>query len=132
MKKNGTNSVDMRQLNQKLLLNILRQENISRAEAARRTGLSKAAIGIIVDDLIEEGILCETVTESISIGRKPVLLMIRPESRFAIGVSITRKKSEIGVMNIQGELIYNEEIEISKEGVLKEMRSRILTGSVNA
>lgn len=116
MKKNGTNSVDMRQLNQKLLLNILRQENISRAEAARRTGLSKAAIGIIVDDLIEEGILCETVTESISIGRKPVLLMIRPESRFAIGVSITRKKSEIGVMNIQGELIYNEEIEISKEG----------------
>lgn len=116
MRKNGTNSVDMRQLNQKLLLNILRQENISRAEAARRTGLSKAAIGIIVDDLIEEGILCETVTESISVGRKPVLLMIRPESRFAIGVSITRKKSEIGVMNIQGELIYNEEIAISKEG----------------
>lgn len=116
MRKNGTNSVDMRQLNQKLLLNILRQENISRAEAARRTGLSKAAIGIIVDDLIGEGILCETVTESISVGRKPVLLMIRPESRFAIGVSITRKKSEIGVMNIQGELIYNEEIAISKKG----------------
>lgn len=72
-----TNSEDMRVANQMLLLNHLRRNRMSRADLARATGLTRAAISIQVDQLLQQEILYEVVDDSAPLkNRKSVQLAI--------------------------------------------------------
>jgi predicted NBD/HSP70 family sugar kinase len=113
MKNNATNSAFMKLCNRRLILNIVRKKVVSRAELARMTGLTRAAVTLIVDELIKDGIINEIGTAEANYGRKPVLLDLDPNSLYAVGVSITRYDCTIGIMNIKGELIEKRKVNIS-------------------
>ena len=51
------------------MLNIIRKKPVSRAELARLTGLTRAAITLIVDELIQEGVLEEIGIAETGMGR---------------------------------------------------------------
>jgi N-acetylglucosamine repressor len=110
MKNNATNSTQMKFSNRWLILNIVRKNPVSRAEIARITMLTRAAVTIIVDELINDGVLIETGTAEANYGRKPVLLDLNPKSYYFLGLSITRDGSYIGVINIKGILLIKQEI----------------------
>ncbi len=75
--------------NRSIILNLVRNEaGISRTIVAQRTGLSKATISGIVDDLIHEGLLVETGKASASSGRRPVMLGVNPQARLAMGIEV--------------------------------------------
>lgn len=105
MKNNATNSTSMKSSNRRLILNTVRKKPVSRAELARMTGLTRAAVTLIVDELIKDGIIIETGTAEADYGRKPVLLDLDSNSYYAVGVSITRDGCIIGIMNIKGVLL---------------------------
>jgi predicted NBD/HSP70 family sugar kinase len=102
---NATNSTCMKLSNRRLILNIVRKKPVSRAELARITGLTRAAVTIIVNKLIKDGSLIDTGIAEADLGRKPVLLDLNSLCYYAVGVSITRDSCNIGIMNIKGVLL---------------------------
>jgi predicted NBD/HSP70 family sugar kinase len=113
MKNNATNSTGMKLNNRRLILNIVKKKPVSRAELARITGLTRAAVTLIVDELIKCGILIETGTAEADYGRKPVLLDLNSNSYYAVGVSIKRDGCNIGIMNIKGVLLEKRRVNLS-------------------
>jgi len=73
-----------------LLINHVRfsSSGISRADLARKMGLSRAAISSIVNDLIVIGLLHEVAEGAATGGRRAVLLEINPESGYVLGVDM--------------------------------------------
>lgn len=52
---------------------------LSRSELAERMGLTRAAVSLIVNDLLENGILVETESRSAPSGRPPIVLEVDPD-----------------------------------------------------
>lgn len=113
MKNNPRNSAYTKNFNRNLLIRIIHKEPLSRAELSRKTGLTRAAITKIVDELVSEGIIIETGSAPSESGRKPILLDINPDSYYSGGLDITRESCSFGLVNIRGELISRIEIDIS-------------------
>lgn len=114
MKKNARNSAYTKLYNRKLILNIILKRNASRAEIARDTGLTRAAVSIIMDELISEGIVVEKGTVETELGRKPVMLDINPDSFYSLGLNISRTSCSLGIVNIKGKLIKRYEIDLNQ------------------
>ena len=112
MKSSATNSTQMKLSNKWLILNIIRKKPVSRAEIARRTSLTRAAVTIITDDLIKDGVVIETGAAESEIGRKPILLDLNPECHYFIGVSIARNHYHVGITDIKGMLVMKREVVI--------------------
>ena len=73
----------------RLILNLLwKQQEISRAELARRTGLSRSTVSAIVSDLLSQGLATETRTGASSGGRRPILLEFQDQSSFILGIEL--------------------------------------------
>ena len=70
--KKATNALLMKEKNQKLILRIIRNSASSRADIARKTGLTKAAVTLIVDELISSGYIEEYTSDYVGVGRKPM------------------------------------------------------------
>lgn len=113
MKNSARNSAYTKSYNRKLITGIIHREPVSRAELARKTGLTRAAVSIIVDELISDGIVIEKGVAEAELGRKPVLLDINPDSCYALGLNISRDKCSLGIVNLKGELKARKEIDLS-------------------
>ena len=61
--KQGTNAAIMRKRNEKTILSLINLRPISRAEIAKITGLTRAAVTIIIDELISQGYILEEQTK---------------------------------------------------------------------
>lgn len=101
----ATNLVDMRTSNVLLIMNILRREPCSRANIAKLTGLSRSAITIIVDDLLQRGVIEETSTSRNGTGRKALDLKLSPSAAYIVGVHLRSQKYSIGIFDFGGKLL---------------------------
>ena len=59
MEQNSFNAKGMKLQNKRNIMDSLRVSPCSRAELARQTGLTRAAISVIVDNLLKEGLVAE-------------------------------------------------------------------------
>ena len=72
----ATNASIMRIRNEKTILSLIHREPISRVDIAKKTGLTKAAVTIITEDLIKRGIVREDKSdESVKVGRTPMYIL---------------------------------------------------------
>jgi glucokinase-like ROK family protein len=79
----------VRKINKSIVLNTLRlYEHVSRARVANLTGLNRATVSNIVNDLIEEGLVFEEQQQQSKIGRPAISLGLRPDGGAVIGVEI--------------------------------------------
>jgi glucokinase-like ROK family protein len=79
----------VREHNTALILSTLRQnETLSRAEIAARTGLNRSTVSSIINELLDENAVHETVLQSEKIGRPGMLLMLNPEYGFTVGIDV--------------------------------------------
>ena len=84
-----------RAINRRLILNLIRRNGgLSRAELAERTGLSPAAVGHVVGDLLSEGYLVTGKSNRNGSGRKPVPLMLNTDGHLAVGVKLGLSRVE--------------------------------------
>lgn len=101
------NATIMRQVNRTLILNHIRLRPISRAELAEETGLTRASVTQIVEELITEGLVIETsIIGRTRLGRRSTQLAINPRSGVIFGVNLDRSHCTVGVVNMHGAVMH--------------------------
>lgn len=106
------NAAGMKAHNQKRILNELRISPKSRAEMARQIGLTRSGIGVIVDHMIDEGILMEGEFITGKVGRTSVEIQLNPDIYCIAGVNIARDCCSIGMADFNGNIKQVAQIEL--------------------
>lgn len=88
---------------------------VSRPELAQQTGLSRATITMIVDDLQREGLVDEVGAGSSSGGRPPMLLRLRESAAYAIGASLYDYEWLIVATDLAARVVDRERVTISAD-----------------
>lgn len=97
----------MRELNQALILNLVRQEGqISRAEIAKRTNLSRSTVSNIINELIEAGRIFEIHKGESRGGRRPILLELNYRSHCTIGVELATTSLQLLITDLKGMILH--------------------------
>ncbi len=97
---------ETREHNERLVLaTIYDAGRISRADVARRTGLTRTTVSDVMDGLIGDG-LCREVGRGPSTGGKaPILLEVPEEARLLVGVDLGDRVFTAATVNLRGEII---------------------------
>ncbi|MBN9671466.1 ROK family transcriptional regulator [Roseibium aggregatum] len=103
----GSNSAQLRKYNERIVLQILRRAGeASKADLARAVQLTNAAIGAIIQNLIEEGLIVEVgKRHDGSRGQPATLLRLAPRGAFSFGVRLDRTNLETVLMDFSGTII---------------------------
>lgn len=135
MKLKGDPSTS-RALNRRMILDLLRREGPrSRADIATVTGLSAAAVGFVVGDLVDEGVLAEGTAVTGATGRRPVPVEINYAHGVAVGFKLMVGSAECVVTDLATNPLASCTIDLpdlSPGGVADTLASevpRILAGS---
>jgi len=95
-----------RTYNQQLLLRALHDDSpLSRADLARRTGLTRTSVSDLVGSLIDDGLIEEVGRGRSSGGKSPILLQVAPEGRLLIGLDLGEAQFSGAVVNLRGEIL---------------------------
>jgi predicted NBD/HSP70 family sugar kinase len=96
----------MREHNAGLLLNLIwQQEDISRAEIARRTGLSRSTVSAIVADLIVSGLVHESGAGDSRGGRRPTLLRFADRAYGIVGIEMGASHLHVVATDLRGRVL---------------------------
>jgi len=97
----------MRELNQALILSLVRQEGqISRAEIAKRTHLSRSTVSNIINELIAENRIHEIEKGESRGGRRPILLELNYRARCAVGIELGTTFVNLIITDLKAEILY--------------------------
>lgn len=110
----ANNSIIMRRNNMDLIVDLVRKKPLSRADIARMTGLTRAAVTILTDALIEKGVLLSGDVVKSQSGRRPTLLQINPDVYVCIGVDLSREGCELCFLDFSGRKIFGQSIDYAK------------------
>jgi len=105
--RSALRKADVREANQRLFLNIIRQNRAaSRADIVRITGFSASSVTFIVNRMIRDGLVREApCPDHAQVGRRPLILSLRPESLVAVGVEIARPGARIALADLDGRIL---------------------------
>lgn len=100
MKKKPTGDLALiKKINTSIVLDaVLKHAPLSRAQISELTGLNKATVSSLVQDLIDNHLVLEIGPGQSSGGRKPVMLLFNGKAGYAIGI-------DLGVNYIRGLLV---------------------------
>ena len=100
------NATIMRHMNRTLVLNQIRLRPISRAELAEETGLTRASITQIVDELISEGLVIETsIIGRTRLGRRSTQLAIHSGAGAFFGINLEKDQCTVGAVDLSGKVL---------------------------
>ncbi|MEX2154910.1 MAG: ROK family protein [Gemmatimonadaceae bacterium] len=95
-----------REINRTIVLNLIREHQpISRAELARRMNVRRAALTLIVRELLDSSEVIETGTAVAARGRRPMLLRIRTSGRLAIAVDVRPTLTSLALADFGGTVL---------------------------
>ena len=113
--ENTLNASRMKKRNRAEILRLIRQTGCSRAELAKRTGLTRAAVSLIVDECLRLGMLEEGDKNPSAVGRRSVGLRTRGGYGHRIGLNISREAYTLGLVDFGGKIIRSFRKEISAD-----------------
>jgi predicted NBD/HSP70 family sugar kinase len=103
-------AASMRAQHRRLMLNLLWNEReASRADLARRTGLSRSTVSAIVSDLLETGLVVEARTGASTGGRRPIVLAFRGDAAFLVGVELGASHVLVALTDLFGAVLDSRE-----------------------
>lgn len=105
MKQDASNLLTIRNDNRALVLEYIRRRPMSRVELSKETGLSKSAVTMITNEFVREGLLQETGTAETALGRRPILLDITANHRFAVGAALHRRRLSVSLVDLKQQRI---------------------------
>lgn len=107
----GGDTVGLRAFNERMIITaLLRSKPLSKAEIARKTGLSGQAATVIVNRLIEEGLLEKRMKIRGQIGQPSTPIAPKPDGAFSLGLKIGRRSVEAVLVNFVGEIVAQEAV----------------------
>ncbi len=102
----GSNQVDVRGFNEKLILHLIRHYGqLTKAEATRATGLSPNAISTICRALEADNLLLREAPIRGRIGQPSTPLRLNPAARHYLGFKIGRRSFELIVIDFSGAVL---------------------------
>src|SRR4051812_5841373 len=105
MAQSTLDAAGMRARNSGLLLNLIwRERQISRADLARRTGLSPSTVSAIVGDLERFGLVRMTGAGLSRGGRRPTLLGFCDDAFSIVGVELGASHIRVVLANLRGQV----------------------------
>jgi predicted NBD/HSP70 family sugar kinase len=107
--------VNMRRLGRLRVLQALTTGELSRADLAARTGLSRTTVSSMIFDLISEGLVQEqnaTATSAPRLGRPPVAVSLVPSAGAAFGVDIGHDHARVVLCDLVGTPIWDDSVEV--------------------
>jgi glucokinase-like ROK family protein len=105
---------NVKNINKHTVLDLIRfsPKGISRAEIARRMGLTRAAVTAIVNDLLTIGIIREAGGINVHNGRPPVVLEIDPARGYVVGIDFGASHLTILIADLGAHILEETEITI--------------------
>lgn len=101
----GSNHTGMRQFNERTVLQAIRLHRaIPKADLARVTQLSKQTVSIIVERLMDEGLLVKQARLRGGIGQPSIPLALNPDGAFSVGVQVGRRSLEVLLLDFLGQV----------------------------
>ncbi|MDE0415470.1 MAG: ROK family transcriptional regulator [bacterium] len=102
----GGDSIGLRAYNERLVIATIRQDGaLSKAELARTTGLSGQAATVIVNSLLDEGLLIKREKVRGQVGKPFTPIALNPEGAYSIGVKIGRRSLEALLVDFDGNVV---------------------------
>lgn len=127
MEQHGISKLDLKRRNRMQVLKILKQRGpTSRIDIAGTLELTRAAVTIITNEMIEQGIIQEIgeykhVTEKAPRGRKKILIDINHHYKFALGVTIEEDIVSVGLSTLAGAVLDKRNMPIDEFTERKEI-----------
>jgi len=94
---------------------IRRYGPLTRPDLAKRTGLTRAAVGKIVNDLYELGLVIEEGFEASSGGRRPALLQVRKD-RYVVAAHLNGQGMAVAIVGLDAEVRSYKEVLWQRNG----------------
>ena len=105
----GSNHQGMRQFNERTVLQAIRLHGaIPKADLARLTQLSTQTVSIIVERLLNDGLLLKQERVRGKIGQPSIPLSLNPEGAFSVGVQVGRRSLEVLVIDFVGQIRHQQ------------------------
>lgn len=96
----------MRTQNRTMMLQLVWQaRELSRAELARRTGMSRSTVSSLVAELIDAGLVDETGEGTSSGGRRPILLRWRDDAFLIAGIDLGATHVACALTDLRGRVV---------------------------
>jgi hypothetical protein len=101
----GVGHTDTRRFNQHIVVNLIRRLGpVSRRTIMEFSGLSRATVFSIADELRAAGLVIEDRSEVPSGGRRPSVLSINPEAGFALGIELNAGDALLVLLDMVGSI----------------------------
>ena len=105
LRQRGSNHVGMRQFNERVVLQAIRQNgSLPKAELARLTGLTSQTIGLIAARLEDDELLIRHDAVRGRVGQPSIPLALNPDGAFAIGIKIGRRSADCLLVDFTGKV----------------------------
>ena len=102
----GGDATGLRAYNERLTITAIRQAGaLSKAEIARTTGLSGQAATVIVNSLLDEGLLVKREKVRGRVGKPFTPIALNPEGAYSLGVKIGRRSLEVLLVDFAGAVV---------------------------
>ncbi len=127
MQQHGISKLDLKRQNRMQVLKILKQQGpTSRIDIANMLELTRAAVTIITNEMISQGVIHEVgeyqnVSEKTPRGRKKILIDINQNYKFVLGVLIEEDILSIGLSTLSGAVLDKRNLDIKGRITYKEI-----------
>jgi predicted NBD/HSP70 family sugar kinase len=119
----------IREINQMIVFGEIRSRPLtSRTDIAKRTGLSLPTVSGITAELLESELIEEREMGVSAGGRRPVLLALRPEAGYVIGIKLTENTVIAVLTDLEATIVAKECFETddsSVESVVRAVRTAV-------
>jgi predicted NBD/HSP70 family sugar kinase len=103
LRPRGSNQSGMSQYNERVVLQAVRLNGgLPKADLARVTRLSTQTVSLIINRLLDQGLVRKGQPQRGKVGQPSVPIMIEPEGAFFIGVKIGRRSVELLLIDFGG------------------------------
>ncbi|MFF3569946.1 ROK family transcriptional regulator [Nocardia jiangxiensis] len=96
-------------------------EVVTRADIRRLTGLSRTAVTLRVEQLLERGLVVERADGGSTGGRPPTRLMFNPESGLVLAASTGASRAQVAVCDLAGRVLAEAEFSVPASGVTESL-----------
>jgi predicted NBD/HSP70 family sugar kinase len=108
----GSNQVGMRQFNERIVLQAIRLHGpLAKADVARLTRLSTQTASVIINGLLNDGLVCKQERLRGRVGQPSVPIALNPDGAFTLGIKVGRRSLDVLAMDFVGQVRCRESLD---------------------
>lgn len=104
----------LKAINRSSILNVIKAYGpIARADIAKRTRLSPAAVTQLTEGLIQDGLIFEKQEGDSRGGRRPILLALNDTGTYVVGIKLAETQATLALTDLNADILARHSIELT-------------------